>query len=166
MNFLPSLFLYNPLEAVIIILAICYASNIKLKFSSLVINSYVLGFLNLIFQYAGEQLFGYAMYAFITMSIQHIVLPLMTYFYFNYVMKIKIGVTKVFVTRWLFSISVSFFITSADILGLLEIYVERFEFIQELIANLSVRVFQLILIGLLYLGKRLISNERSAQEVG
>lgn len=164
MNLVPSLLIYNPLEALVIILLLSFVSNKRLRFKSVIINSYILGTINLIFQFIIELNYGTLIYSMLTTLLQFIILPYILYIYCSFVMSIKINFLKVYIIRILFSFSTLLIILLLNKLCVFNIFINCFGICEELLLNLSVRVSQFIILGVMNFIKRRYNNERIPKE--
>lgn len=161
MSFLPSLLLYNPLEAFIILLFCNVCSGTKTK-TRIILDSYILGTLNFVVQYP-NMLLGNSMWQLIyNIFVMLILMPVILYLYSK--KKYKHRAVTCFLSN------IFAFITSA---GICFAFNNMFECIPngvflngayEMVANLVLRIVQLFLILILYKGKCLY--EKVSQKDG
>lgn len=161
MSFLPSLLLYNPLEAFIILLFCNVCSGTKTKIR-IILDSFILGTLNFVVQYPNMLLESPVWQLIYNIFVAIIVVPIILYIFTLKRYKYK------FIICWL---SVAFLFTTVAVLSWINntFIGENFTncFISknyELIFNLILRAIQLLLIFILYKGKCLY--EKVSQKDG
>ena len=167
MSFIPSMLIYNPLEALVIILLLSFVSNKRLGLGCIVFNSYLLGILNLICQFAIEGFYGTAIYSMLSTLLQFIVLPCLTYTYCSIIMKVKLEFFKVFLVRVSVSSATLLFALLLNKLCIVDVFNAYFSVYQEALLNLIVRIPQFIALGVAKLikTKRWFKHERFIKEI-
>lgn len=161
MSFLPSLLLYNPLEAFIILLFCNVCSGTKTK-TRIILDSYILGTLNFIVQYPNMLLENPMWQLIYNIFVMLIVMPFISYIYSKNKFKYK------FIICWLANMFA--LITSAVIVCVVNTFVMPMlsnvfvNSVYELAVNLILRMFQAFLIFILYKGK--CFYEKVAQKDG
>ncbi len=161
MSFLPSLLLYNPLEAFIILLFCNVCSGTKTK-TRIILDSYILGALNFVVQYPNMLLESPVWQLTYNIFVAIIIMPIILYIFTLKRYKYK------FVICWL---STAFLFATVAILSWInnmfvdETFTNCFtDKIYEFIFNLILRVIQLLLIFILY--KRKCLYEKVSQKDG
>ena len=103
MNFIPSLLLYNPLEAMEILLLVGIFSKYKYDKFELLFHSFLYGAINLIFQYSASILMGTFSYTVITCLNNFVISSLTLFLYCKYIINIKMDI------KFISLISISFY---------------------------------------------------------
>lgn len=150
MSFLPSLLLYNPLEAFIILLFCNVCSGTKTKIR-IILDSYILGTLNFVVQYPNMLLESPVWQLIYNIFVAIIGMSFTVYLLFkkkyNYSFKLCVG-SSVFI-----------FLSSIILIWITNNYIKIImtnvfdNTLDEFIINLILRVIQLFLIFILYKGK-------------
>lgn len=159
MSFLPSLLLYNPLEAFIILLFCNVCSGTKTK-TRIILDSYILGTLNFVVQYPNMLLDGSLIQMVYNIFSVLILMSITVYICFHkkYNFKICIG-SSVFIL-----ISTTFLMWFVNSFIKIILINKFYNGIDELVFNLILRVLQIFLIFILYKGKCLY--EKVSQKDG
>lgn len=161
MSFLPSLLLYNPLEAFIILLFCNVCSGTKTK-TRIILDSYILGTLNFVVQYPNMFLEN-PVWQLIYNTIDTIIfMSFAVYILFKnrhkYPFKICVGSSAFILIS---SVALMWFVNTRIKVVLTNVFTDK---VDELIFNLILRIFQLFLIFILYKGKCLY--EKVSQKDG
>lgn len=150
MSFLESLFLYNVLEVLIIMLFCNVLSDNKFKVEDIK-HCYILGAINLSIQYVNLLISNSVFQLLYNLIVMFILMPIISYLYFYKIHKYNIS--------HCFYSCVFIFITSTILTNIfnnvfntifVNVFVNQY---YEFIFNISLRAFQLLLIYLLYKGK-------------
>ena len=156
MSFLESLFLYNILEALIIMLFCNVLSGDKFNFKDLKY-CYFLGAINLSLQYINLLILNSVFQLIYNLFVMFVIMPCVAFVYLHRFYNYKI--------LYCFYSCVFIFITSTLLTNVFNsilntIFVNTFvNKYYEFIFNISLRVFQLLLIYLLYKGKCIIMKK-------
>lgn len=161
MSFLPSLLLYNPLEAFIILLFCNVCSGTKTK-TRIILDSYILGTLNFVVQYPNMLLENSMWQLIYNIFVVLILMPIIVYLYcYN---KFKFSY-KICTAANLFILSTGMVVAWFSNTFITTVITNEFENgCYEMIFNLVLRAFELLLILILYKGKCLY--EKVSQKDG
>lgn len=157
MNFIPSLLLYNPLEAMEILLLVGIFSKYKYDKFELLFHSFLYGAINLIFQYSASILMGTFSYAVITCLNNFVISPIILYLYLVYIVKINIDFKYSIVCIIIYYIINIFMIIVFNSFDIIEVFVSDREIISELISNMLIRLPQMFVVIYINLRKRHLS---------
>lgn len=155
MNFIPSLLLYNPLEAMEILLLVGIFSKYKYDKFELLFHSFLYGAINLIFQYSASILMGTFSYAVITCLNNFVISSLTLFLYCKYIINIKMDI------KFISLISISFYMFNLilvillNAIGLFDLFVINRELLNEFMVNMIIRLPQLFIVGNMCYRKRL-----------
>lgn len=152
MSFLPSLVLYNPLEALVIILICDLFTKRKFKLIDIV-HCYVLGAINLMIQYISVFINDSALQLIYNIFVSLILTSIITYLYYNLAIKERINLIYAFYALGLqyISVSIAVYILNSIIPNA---YTNVISVKYELITNLCLRIAQIIIIFTIYLIRR------------
>ena len=157
MNFIPSLLLYNPLEAMEILLLVGIFSKYKYDKFELLFHSFLYGAINLIFQYSASILMGTFSYAVITCLNNFVISPIILYLYLVYIVKINIDFKYSIICIIIYYIINIFMIIVFNSFDIIEVFVSDREIISELISNMLIRLPQMFVVIYINLRKRHLS---------
>ena len=160
MNFIPSLILYNPLESFIFINLILIVNNNKLSFKKLIINSYLLGFLNLIPQYILELFYGYKLYMLFTIIVQFILLPTISCFYIENIINIRNKRILIYIYRIIYSFSTLLIGLILNYFYIFNLFDLNYIIKEEICINLLTKFIQLSFIYIIYIFKKGVFYEK------
>lgn len=155
MNFIPSLLLYNPLEAMEILLLVGIFSKYKYDKFELLFHSFLYGAINLIFQYSASILMGTFSYTVITCLNSYIVYPAVLYLYCNSISNIKINFKYSYIIRVGFNLFSLMLVIILNYFSILELFNPNMIILKEFIVNMIIRLPQIIFVGIIYYRKRL-----------
>lgn len=155
MNFIPSLLLYNPLEAMEILLLVGIFSKYKYDKFELLFHSFLYGAINLIFQYSASILMGTFSYAVITCLNNFVISPIILIMYCKFLINNQVSINDTFILKILFSIFGLLFVMGLNKIGILSLFVSDRVLFKEFVSNMIVRLPQLIVVGIIYYRKRL-----------
>lgn len=161
MSFLPSLLLYNPLEAFIILLFCNVCSGTKTK-TRIILDSYILGTLNFVVQYPNMFLENSMWQLIYNIFVMLILMPVILYLYSK--KKYKYRAVICFLSNMFVFATIAFlswFMNTFIVTTLTNSFTNK---TYELIFNLVLRILQLFLIFILYKGKCLY--EKVSQKDG
>ena len=160
MNLIPSLLIYNPLEALVIILLLSFVSNTNLSCKSIFFNSYLLGSINLLFQFLVECTYGLKIYPLLSIFLGFIITPFIIYEYNKYIICFQISFVSVYLISIYFHFSTIIIVLLLNDLYIIDIFLKDFVLNQEFLMNMYIRIPQLIILGILNLTKRWAKNEK------
>jgi hypothetical protein len=161
MSFLPSLLLYNPLEAFIILLFCNVCSGTKTK-TRIILDSYILGTLNFVVQYPNMLLENPMWQLVYNIFVVLIVMPIIVYLYCHNKFKFSY---RICTAANLFILSTGMIVAWFSNTFITTVITNEFENgCYEMIFNLVLRAFELLLILILYKGKCLY--EKVSQKDG
>lgn len=164
MNFVPSLLIYNPLEAFIILYFFNNMTSNKINNKKIVINSYIVGSLILLFQFVIELLYGTFVYPVLSILGNIVILPCITYLYQRYVIQFGFNFITVYKYCIVYIFSNLLFLLIINRLKIVNMFVNNFMIYEEFILNLLIKIPQiLILFGGIYL-KRWYLHERNIKK--
>jgi hypothetical protein len=164
MNFILSFLIYNPLEAMIIILLMLLVSKNNMKIDAIILNSYILGTLNLVFQSMTELSYGTIIYPIIDVIVQFVILPVILCEYCNRIMNIRLRFYKIYILRILCSFTTLIILLLFNRFSIVNIFANCIYVHQELFANLSIRIIQFAILRTVKIMKGDAEYERTTKE--
>lgn len=165
MNLIPSLLIYNPLESLVIVLSLSFVSNICFKFKSIIINSYIIGIINLLFQFIVELTYGMIVYSLLTLVLNFVIMPIFIYNYSVYFIGLRLKFSTVYFVLLCFHFSSIINILLLNGLSIIDVFIEEFIMSQELLMNMFVRIPQFLILGVINFIKRRFKNEKVFKEI-
>lgn len=154
MSFVMSALLYNPLEAMLLILFVKYIGNVNIPIDrKFICHCYLLGYGNLLTQYISKYFpLGYGLIYNIFVSI--VLMTILLYLYSHSIMKLKFRVKFCLLSCIFNFITICFGLYILDIMNITEVmlYFNYDSICNEFINNIIIKILQFGLLLIIYYG--------------
>lgn len=156
MNFTLSLIIYNPLEAIVIILFLVSLSREKFKIKNL-LSCFILGAVNLILQYPNKFIQNEVLVFIYDVFVALVLMSFTSYFAYLLTFKKSISMYKCFLASVFNFVTIYIGIYTVQLLGITDIFfnVEQ-PLISEFLTNFTIKVIQFVLLIILNYGVNFI----------
>lgn len=156
MNFTLSLIIYNPLEAIVIILFLVSLSREKFKIKNL-LSCFILGAVNLVLQYPNKFIQNEVLVFIYDVFVALVLMSFTSYFAYLLTFKKSISMYKCFLASVFNFVTIYIGIYTVQLLGITDIFfnVEQ-PLISEFLTNFTIKVIQFVLLIILNYGVNFI----------
>lgn len=156
MNFTLSLIIYNPLEAIVIILFLVSLSREEFKIKNL-LSCFILGAVNLVLQYPNKFIQNEVLVFIYDVFVALVLMSFTSYFAYLLIFKKSISMYKCFLASVFNFVTIYIGIYTVQLLGITDIFfnVEQ-PLISEFLTNFTIKVIQFVLLIILNYGVNFI----------